>query len=108
VTHDARILLDEKQMKNADAQTMALEIHGRVQGVGYRWFARDAASKLGLRGFVKNLPSGAVELVAQGPRAALDALLAECKRGPAGGRVDDISVSWLETTSTYAGFEIQR
>ncbi len=94
--------------KQSGEKTMHLEIRGRVQGVSYRWFARDAAQRVGLRGFVRNVPDGTVELVAQGPRPALDALLAECRRGPSGARVDDIAVTWLETTSTYSNFEIRR
>jgi acylphosphatase len=67
-----------------------LEVSGRVQGVGFRWFTRQAARRLQLAGWVKNLPSGAVELAAAGPQEAIDRLLAQVRRGPDGAQVTGI------------------
>jgi acylphosphatase len=67
-----------------------LQIHGRVQRVGYRAFARRAARRLGLTGWVRNRPDGTVELVAQGPESALDALLLRLRQGPPGAHVSEI------------------
>lgn len=67
-----------------------LLVRGRVQGVGFRWFARDAAQELGLAGWVRNLPDGGVEAEAEGPREALARFSAELKRGPSYARVDSV------------------
>ncbi|SDP48109.1 acylphosphatase [Nakamurella panacisegetis] len=56
-------------------------VHGQVQGVGFRWWTRARALELGLRGSATNLPGGRVQVVAEGPRAACEALLA-LLRGP--------------------------
>ena len=80
---------------------------GRVQGVGYRFFARRAAVSLGLRGYVRNLPDGAVETVAEGPRGDLEALLAALWRGPSGARVADVEASWGAATGAFVGFAIR-
>jgi acylphosphatase len=65
-------------------------VSGRVQGVGYRYFAMRAAQRLGIRGTVKNLRDGQVEVAAVGPAEAMAAFRAELQRGPEGARVDAI------------------
>ncbi len=66
---------------------------GRVQGVGYRWFVQKAATKLGLVGYVRNLPDGTVELEAEGDKENLDALINEMKKGPLGAHVQTVKVN---------------
>ena len=66
-------------------------VSGRVQGVGFRATTVDVARRLGLGGWVRNLPTGEVELEAEGPDEALDALLAFLQTGPRGARVDGVS-----------------
>ena len=90
----------------ADARLTAL-VYGSVQGVGYRYFARAQARALGLRGYVRNQPSGAVEVVAEGPRAALEHLLATLRRGPATAAVSRVEASWAPAEQTFSGFAIQ-
>jgi acylphosphatase len=70
--------------------TERFEVQGRVQGVGFRWFVRERARALGLAGWVRNLPSGSVELVAAGEMEALQRLDAALRAGPPGARVDDV------------------
>ena len=82
-------------------------ITGRVQGVGYRFFARDAAQDLKLTGWVRNLPGGAVEAEAEGPRAKLEAWIEELKVGPAISRVDDVQVDWRPSAVQYSDFSIR-
>jgi acylphosphatase len=77
---------------------LRLRIRGRVQGVGYRYWAVGQARALGLRGWVRNRADGSVEAVAAGPRDALDLFIAACHRGPRGARVDSLDVE--DTTET--------
>ena len=67
-----------------------VEVVGRVQGVGFRWFVREQARRAGLAGWVRNLPSGAVEVLAAGAPNALDALRQAVSVGPSGARVDAV------------------
>ncbi len=67
-------------------------VHGKVQGVGFRWFVREAARRAELGGWVRNLPDGRVELQAAGSHDGIDFLLDAIRRGPAGARVDEVSV----------------
>jgi acylphosphatase len=57
-------------------------VRGRVQGVGYRWFAQNAAASLGLSGYARNLDDGRVEVYAVGPAAKLEKLAAMLYKGP--------------------------
>jgi acylphosphatase len=65
-------------------------VRGRVQGVGFRWFARKTAERLGLAGWVKNLADGSVEVVAEGDQSALDAFRQALRSGPRGAAVDAV------------------
>jgi acylphosphatase len=62
-------------------------IGGRVQGVGFRFFAQRTASRLGLLGWVRNLPDGGVESEAQGDPNSLSAFESALRQGPSGARV---------------------
>jgi acylphosphatase len=68
-------------------------VSGSVQGVGYRFFARNAARALGIRGHARNLPDGRVEVLACGEAAALDEFIARLHEGPKWSRVTDVAVS---------------
>jgi acylphosphatase len=81
-----------------------LIIEGRVQGVGYRWWAVGEARALGLRGWVRNRRDGSVELLAIGEADALDRLAGSCAEGPPGARVDRVAVSQTEEEAP-SGFE---
>ena len=67
-----------------------VRVTGVVQGVGFRWFVREKARRLGLAGWVRNLSDGSVEVVAEGDQGQLDLLLGELKKGPPGAIVDSI------------------
>lgn len=68
-------------------------IGGRVQMVGFRMFATAQAHRLGLRGWVRNMPTGEVEVLAEGPSAAIAEFSSLLKRGPAAAQVSDFTVS---------------
>lgn len=70
---------------------MHLLVTGRVQGVGFRWFARVAGRRLGLAGWVRNRPDGSVELAASGPQDKLDELRKQIRRGPDAAEVGDVT-----------------
>ena len=81
-------------------------VRGRVQGVWFRAFAQGRARELGLRGFARNLSDGVtVEVVAEGPRPALEALLAALRVGPPGAYVERVDVSWGEATGQFERFD---
>lgn len=83
-------------------------IRGRVQGVGFRWWARDVATDLGLGGYVRNLPDGSVELHAAGPSEALADLEVALREGPVGARVDDVQSMVVDREVPRDRFEIRR
>jgi len=80
-------------------------VSGRVQGVGFRYFAERAARKAGVAGWVRNLPDGRVETVAEGSNGAVEAYLAEIRKGPFGSRVSDVTVEDTQP-GNFASFEI--
>lgn len=82
-------------------------VRGRVQGVGFRVFALREASYLGLDGFVANEMDGSVRVVAEGDRAALDALLARLEEGPPAGFVDRVITRWEPARGMGGGFRIE-
>ncbi len=71
-------------------------VRGRVQGVGYRAFAQAKALALGLSGYAQNLADGRVEVVAEGPKEALEAFLEELKKGPRAAQVEGVEALWEE------------
>jgi len=66
-------------------------VSGMVQGVGYRYFARGAAMRMGITGYVRNLQDGRVEVYAVGPSTLLMAFRVELERGPRGASVSGLS-----------------
>jgi acylphosphatase len=82
-------------------------VKGRVQGVGYRFFAQETAEAHGLQGWVRNLPDGGVEAEAEGPRPALESWVQELRRGPSLARVDSVQVDWRPPARQFSGFLIR-
>jgi acylphosphatase len=74
-------------------RSVQLRITGRVQGVGYRAWALQMASRLGLRGWVRNRRDGSVEALVIGEEDAVDRMIEACREGPYGARVANIAVS---------------
>lgn len=74
-------------MADQTESNVVFRVHGRVQGVGFRWWTRRTASRLGLTGFVRNLPDGTVEVRARGPSDALQELEDSLHEGPSSARV---------------------
>jgi acylphosphatase len=81
-------------------------VSGRVQGVGYRYFALEKAMALGLKGWVRNLPNGDVEALAEGPHDTLIAWLAQLERGPALAHVARLQTNWRAVEAEFTSFHI--
>jgi len=83
-------------------------VEGRVQGVGFRGSAREAAARLRVVGWVRNADDGTVEVYAEGPRSAVDSFLEWLRAGPPGARVDALKVEAAVPSGAYRGFAIER
>lgn len=75
---------------DGSAREERIEVHGRVQGVGFRWWARHEAESLGITGTVRNRSDGVVEIQARGKRAALEEFVARLGHGPPTAHVDRV------------------
>lgn len=82
-------------------------IEGRVQGVGFRHFARVNAEEIGIYGWVKNLPDGRVEAVFAGPMDHIREMVSRCENGPGASRVDNIDVTIEEADGDINDFEVR-
>ena len=81
-------------------------VQGLVQGVGFRYFIYRHAARLGLAGYVRNLPRGDVEMEVHGERGLIEELIKEGKVGPRAAHVRDMKIEWKSVDSTYVGFDI--
>jgi acylphosphatase len=82
-------------------------VHGRVQGVGYRFFVMRVADSLPISGWVANESDGSVRCVAEGARDDLERLLAALRAGPAGAVVHSVSEQWMPATGRMNGFTVR-
>jgi acylphosphatase len=93
---------------NTSHQRLEAKIYGRVQGVGFRVFVQDKALALGLTGYARNkyAPRRHVEVVAEGPRSALQTLLHYLEQGPSLARVERVDVQWGSATGEFSSFRV--
>ena len=94
---------------NVPAQRLEARIYGRVQGVGFRVFVQDKARSLGLTGYASNRysPQRHVEVVAEGPKPALQSLLHFLQEGPPLARVESVDVQWHPATGEFTTFSVR-
>ncbi|WP_171172549.1 acylphosphatase [Streptomyces sp. I05A-00742] len=91
-----------------DCVRLTAWVRGHVQGVGFRWFTRENALRIGgLIGFASNLADGRVQVVAEGPRTECEQLLDWLRDGDTPGRVDGVTEIWATPRGGYDGFEIR-
>ncbi|SDJ78267.1 acylphosphatase [Catalinimonas alkaloidigena] len=90
------------------SKSVSIRITGKVQGVFYRASTQEQAQRLHLTGFVRNEKDGSVYVEVSGPAEAVDSLVAWCRQGPPRARVEEVVVTPLEATPTYAGFQVRR
>ena len=93
---------------NADCARAHVKLSGRVQGVGFRYATVDAARERGLAGWVRNLDSGDVEAVFEGPSQAVEDMLRWCHEGPPGSFVHRVRVDRDEPYEGLTDFQIRR
>ncbi|MYT33648.1 MULTISPECIES: acylphosphatase [unclassified Streptomyces] len=87
---------------------MTAWVRGRVQEVGFRWFTRANALRIGgLTGFAVNLGDGRVQVVAEGPKDRCEDLLEWLRTGDTPGHVDGVTEIWATPRGGYDGFEIR-
>lgn len=84
-----------------------IRVRGYVQGVGYRVFARGKALAHGLKGYVRNLSDGSVEVVAEGPREDIQSFILDLRAGPRFASVDNVEVQWEEFRDEFVSFQIR-
>ncbi len=82
-------------------------ISGRVQGVGFRWFAQKQAEQYGIAGYVRNLPDRRVQVVAQGEKEVLDAYCDTLREGPAFSKTETLSTERISVDPEIKGFHIR-
>jgi acylphosphatase len=96
-------------MTEGGRSAVQARVRGLVQGVGFRFFVRDAGRRLGLNGWVRNLEDGqSVEVVAEGSQRSLESLIEDLRTGPRGAAVDQVDVTWIEPQGKLDGFQIRR
>jgi len=83
-------------------------VTGRVQGVGFRWSAVQAAERIGVTGWVRNLPSGEVEALVAGDDDAVERMADWLRQGPPGARVDAVSATPVDLADAPRGFALRR
>ena len=93
--------------KQKERARLHLVISGRVQGVGFRFSAYDEAKDLALAGWVRNLASGEVEIVAEGKQENLQILAAWAHLGPPSAHVTQVREDWLEFAGEFTEFRIR-
>ena len=82
-------------------------ISGRVQGVGFRWFTQDAASREGVVGWVRNLPDGRVEALIEGDDESVLRMERALRRGPSSARVEEVIVEPAVPSGRATGFSVR-
>ncbi|MBP7310472.1 MAG: acylphosphatase [Candidatus Cloacimonetes bacterium] len=87
--------------------TWELQVQGRVQGVGYRWFVQHSALRFGVCGYVRNLYDGSVFILAQGEENVLEQFREAIRTGSHYARVDSLETNTLENAKIYHDFEIK-
>jgi acylphosphatase len=88
-------------------ETRLIRIHGKVQGVGYRFFATRVARRLGLKGYIQNNRDGSVEAAVEGEKEAIDEWLEELKEGPRYAEVTKIDQESKEFTGRLPDFDVK-
>jgi acylphosphatase len=90
------------------AKRMHLTIRGQVQGVSFRWYARQRAISLGLSGWIRNRPDGSVEALVEGPAEAVNSFVSWAREGPAMASIDAVDEEEQAPSGDTSPFSIRR
>lgn len=82
-------------------------VQGLVQGVGYRFFVIEQAKQYNIRGYVKNLHNGCVEVVVQGDKGLVNDFIERLKIGPPSARITGVDVKWSEGEGGFTDFDVR-
>lgn len=82
-------------------------VHGLVQGVWFRASTKEEADRIGVKGWVRNLPDGSVEAVFEGEKKKVEEVIGWCHRGPSGARVSKVDIVWEPPTGEFERFDIR-
>ena len=93
--------------RTADQLRAHVVVHGFVQGVWFRASTKDEADRLGVTGWVRNLPDGSVESVFEGQKTNVEAIVGWCHQGPSGAKVKAVDIAWEPFTHEFSHFEIR-
>ncbi len=94
-------------MADPEGRAFRANVHGRVQGVGFRWSAIRQAKTLRLRGTVANRADGSVEVIAEGASKELALFIAWLEKGPPGSHVSRVDLEWIAPTGSYEEFTVE-
>ncbi len=84
-----------------------ISISGKVQGVGFREFAKKRADELEITGYIQNIEDGSLEMIAQGNKESLEIFIEECRKGPMFATITDFKVEWhTQLQDVFTEFEI--
>ncbi len=89
-----------------EEKRIEIRVLGMVQGVFFRTTTRDVARKLGLKGTVRNMSDGSVEIIAEGSEERLNRLISFAKQGPPSAKVYDIQIKWEQAKGDLSYFNI--
>jgi acylphosphatase len=82
-------------------------VHGLVQGVWFRASTREEAVRIGVTGWVRNLPDGSVEAVFEGEKKKVEEIVGWCHRGPSGAQVSKVEITWERSKGDLSRFDIR-
>jgi acylphosphatase len=92
---------------NGSLKGLHIKVSGAVQGVGFRWFAKRAADRWDVGGYVRNLYDGSVDIYAEGEDISLNGFLQEIQLGPRYAHVAGVNFDWTEYSGNYKEFRIE-
>ena len=99
--------MSKSKRKSSDHSRLHAVVSGIVQGVNFRYYTSRQAESLGLTGWVANREDGSVEVVAEGPRADLQALLDWLSQGPPSASVTGVQADWEQATGEHTAFRVR-
>jgi len=108
MSHNHRGKINSNNSNRWDETVRAhIKLSGRVQGVAFRYYARDIAHKLRVGGWIRNLENGDVESVIEGKKVSVQQMIAWCKKGPSLAVVENIEIDWQTYTGEFSEYYIQ-